>query len=332
MLQRIDLLDDVTWQLRERLSALPPTLSEIETLLAQLLQTSSILSVEVVQDLLTYRADPRAPAALLITGVPIDVDLPATPDEHARPPYKTSSISERALLLIAMLLGEPVGYLAEKGGVLVQDIFPTRSQRNMPSNESSAVPLGFHTELVFSPAAPEQPYHVAAPDFVLLLGLRCAVDRSAATLFVQARDVCERLSDRQLACLREPNYKLIAPYSFTRGGDGSRPLSTPVPLLRGPADAPSLAFDSACGVQALSAEAKGALSALVQACEDTAIQQQVHLGPGDLLAINNNRCMHARSAFPAFFDGEDRWLQRVYVRHKIWPLRAASSTSFRILA
>lgn len=329
MLHRIDLPDDVTWQLRERLSALPSTLSETEPLLAQLLQTSSILPVEIVQDLLTYRADHRAPAALLMTGVPIDLDLPATPDEHARPPYKTGSISERALLLIAMLLGEPVGYLAEKDGVLVQDIFPTRSQRNTPSNESSAVPLAFHTELVFSPAAPEQPYHVAAPDFVLLLGLRCAADRSAATLFVEARDVCERLSDRQFACLREPNYKLMAPYSFT---EGNRPLSTPVPLLRGPADAPSLAFDSACGVQALSAEAKGALSALVQACEDTAIQQQVHLGPGDLLAINNNRCVHARSAFPALFDGEDRWLQRVYVRHRIWPLQAASSASFRILA
>jgi L-asparagine oxygenase len=190
------------------------------SLLAQLWQASSILPVEIVQDLLTYQADPSAPAALLMTGVPIDVDLPATPDEYARPPYKTGSISERALLLIAMLLGEPVGYLAEKGGVLVQDIFPTRTQRNTPSNESSAVPLGFHTELVFSPAAPEQPYHVGAPDFVLVLGLRCPVDRLAATLLVQARDICQRLSDRQLACLRESNYKLMAPYSFIRSGDG----------------------------------------------------------------------------------------------------------------
>jgi L-asparagine oxygenase len=329
---RIDLPNDVTSRLHGHLSALPPMLSEIEPLLAQLLQASSILPVDTVQDLLRYRADPHAPASLLMTGLPIDLDLPATPDENARPPYKTGGISERALLLIAMLLGDPVAYLAEKDGVLVQDVFPTRSQRNTPSNESSAVPLGFHTELVFSPAAPEQPYHVAAPDFVLLLGLRCAADRSAATLFVEARDVCERLSERHLACLQEPNYKLMAPYSFTCGGDGSRPLSTAVPLLRGPADAPSFAFDSACGIQALSAEAKEALSALVQACEDTAIQQQVHLGPGDLLVINNNRCMHARSAFPARFDGEDRWLQRVYVRHRIWPLQAASPESFRVLA
>jgi L-asparagine oxygenase len=328
----IDLPADITLRLREHLSALSPTPSEIEPLLARLLQASSILPVEIVHDLLTYRADPRAPAALLMTGLPIDLDLPATPDEQARPPYKTDSISERILLLIAMLLGEPVAYVAEKGGVLVQDIFPTRSQRNMPSNESSAAPLGFHTELVFSPAAPEQPYHVAAPDFVLLLGLRCPPDRSAATLFVEARDVCARLSDHHLACLRKPDYKLIAPYSFTRGGDGSRPLSPAVPLLRGTADAPSLAFDSACGIQALSPEANDAFSALVQVCEDTSIRQQVHLGPGSLLVINNNRCLHARSAFSARFDGEDRWLQRVYVRHTIWPLQAASPASFRVLA
>jgi L-asparagine oxygenase len=267
-----------------------------------------------------------------MTGLPIDLDLPATPNEHTQRPYKAGTISEQAILLFAMLLGEPVAYLAENDGVLVQDVFPTRSQQNMPSNESSAVPLGFHTELVFSPVAPEQPYHIAAPDFVLLLGLRCPADRSAATLFVEARDVCQRLSDRHLAHLRGPNYKLLAPYSFTCSGDGSRPLSTPVPCLRGPADAPSLAFDSACGVQALSAEGEEAISALIQACEDTVIQQQVYLGPGDLLVINNNRCVHARSAFPARFDGEDRWLQRVYVRQKIWPLQAASPESFRVLA
>jgi len=59
--------------------------------------------------------------------------------------------------------------------------------------------------------------------------------------------------------------------------------------------------------------------------------EQVQLRPGDLLAINNTRCAHSRSSFPARFDGQDRWLQRVYVRHSIWPLPVDSAASYRIL-
>ena len=55
------------------------------------------------------------------------------------------------------------------------------------------------------------------------------------------------------------------------------------------------------------------------------------LRAGDLLAIDNRRCAHARSAFPARFDGRDRWLQRVYVRRSVWPLASADPTSFRLL-
>jgi L-asparagine oxygenase len=329
---RVDIPDDVAYRLREYMAGSAPVLSERGPLLSHLLPACSTLPLDILQKILTYRADPHAPAALLISGLPVDLDLPPTPDKPSLPPYKSGNVSDHSLLFIALLLGEPVGYQAEKDGRLVQDVFPVRSQRDTPSNESWGAPLGFHTELVFSPSAPEQPFHVAAPDFVLLLALRCSAERSAATLFVEAKDVCGRLSTRHLACLREANFRLLAPYSFTRSEDGSRPLSAPVPILRGPPDAPSLAFDSACGVRAVSAEAADAFSALVQACEDPGIQQQVRLRPGDLLALNNNRCLHARTAFKALFDGQDRWLQRVYVRHSIWPLQAASPSSFRILA
>lgn len=39
----------------------------------------------------------------------------------------------------------------------------------------------------------------------------------------------------------------------------------------------------------------------------------VRLEPGDLLVVDNRRAIHGRSAFPARYDGFDRWLQRMYV-------------------
>jgi L-asparagine oxygenase len=328
---RIELPQESATQLQRHFASLASSPGETDALLAGLLQTASRFPVDFLQSLLAFRAAPHAPGALLITGMPIDADLPATPTDGARPPYKPLGMSECSILSIAVLLGEPVAYRAEKAGALVQDVFPTRAAESMPSNESSLAPLGFHTELTFSWREPERPLHVACPDFVLLLGLRCPADRSAVTQVVEAGALCGRIDEPELDVLRQPLFQLQAPYSFTRDGDGSRPWSPPVPLLRGSAQAPSLAFDSACGIRALSPEAEAALDALRCACEDPELHDGARLSAGDLLVINNNRCAHARSQFPAQYDGNDRWLQRVYVRRSIWELESDDAASYRVV-
>jgi L-asparagine oxygenase len=321
---------DTTAGLHSAFAALPRPLATGQ-LLAHLLQTGAALPVRVVQRLLEFRSSPYVSPAMLITGLPVDDDLPPTPVHAGPAPDKPGQISESAILMIAVLLGEPVAYRAEKDGALVQNVYPTPEQQDSPSNESSAAPLGFHTELTFSRAAPDRPLHVGSPDFVLLLALRCPDDRLASTGVVDARRACARLDDARRAVLRTPQFQLRAPYSFTRDADGSRPWSPPVALLRGPDDAPSLAFDTACGVRALSGAAQEAVTALTEVCRDPDLVEQVRLRPGDLLAINNTRCAHSRGSFPARFDGRDRWLQRVYVRHSIWPLPVESATAYRVL-
>jgi len=328
---RIDLPDEVTQQLGVHFARLSgPCATDV--LLAHALQASAFLPTDLVRQVLFFRAAPQAPGALLITGLPIDPDLPPTPSEDTKPPYKAGRVSEHAILCLATLLGQPVAYRAEKNGALVQDVFPTRAHESAPSNESSAVALGFHTELTFSRRALEQPFHLAGPDFVLLLGLRCPAERVASTLVIEARDVCSHLDEQHQAALRQPQYQLQAPYSFTRDGDGSRPWSPPVALLHGTTDVPWFAFDTACGVRGLSPAAEAALDALRFACDDPSIQRSVQLGAGDLLMFNNRRCAHARSRFPAQFDGSDRWLQRVYVRHSIWDLESESPERFWVLS
>jgi L-asparagine oxygenase len=289
------------------------------------------LPVELLSALLAFRAAVDVPATLLVTGVPVDNDLPPTPMGEADGSVTAAPVSERALLLMAVLLGEPVAYQGEKQGTLVQDVFPIREFESAPSNDSSATELGFHTELTFSAAAPEQPLHVSCPDFVMLLGLRCPPDRAATTMTVDSRAICDRLAEGQLAALRAAQFQLRAPHSFVRAGE-PRPWSKPVPLLHGTPAAPSFAFDLACGVRALSSEAAAALDALRSVCGDPAVQTAVRLGAGDLLVVDNNRCAHSRSPFPARYDGADRWLRRLYVRRSIWQLKFASAASSRVLA
>lgn len=297
--------------------------------LAALLQTSCHLPLRLLTGLLELRAGVDGPGTILVRGLPVAANLPPTPTSQTGV-QAGGSLSEKVMLLVAALLGEPVAYRGEKNGTLVQDVFPVQEYESTPANESSTVSLDFHTELTFSRQAPDRPLHVTSPDFVMLFGLRCPPDRAATTATVEARHLCERLSQSHLEILRDPNFQLRAPYSFTRDG-GDRPWSEPVALLRGSAGAPSLAFDSACGVRAISTDAENALVALRTACADPSIQTRVQLADGDLLIIDNNRCAHARSPFVARFDGRDRWLRRAYVRRSIWNLQFDSAPAARVL-
>lgn len=267
--------------------------------------------------------------ALLIEQVPVDDVLVPTPtSERAPGTAKPTRVSEGALLGIGRLLGEPVAYAAEKQGALVQDVFPIERERGAPSNSSSSVDLGLHTELVFSRERPDRPMHEDSPDFLLMLCLRPDPGRTATTVVAEAAELC-RLAGQAVEVLRRRDFELRAPYSFTRDGDGSRPWVGPVPLVSGPSDAPRIAFDLACGVRALTVEGGRALDALRHASASDSVRHEVHLDRGNLLVIDNRRCAHGRSAFPASFDGRDRWLQRAYVRRSLDGLGGYAGTGSR---
>jgi L-asparagine oxygenase len=303
-----------------------------DELLASLIRRAGVLPAELVERLLRLRADPQAAGALLIRGLPVDVDLPPTPTTSGTPVIDDTAVSRLAILMIGILMGEPVAYAAEKNGELVQNVFPTREHRESPSNDSSAVALEFHTELTFSRSVPAQSFDVAAPDFVLLFALRSPPDRSATTTTIEARDICRLLSAQQIDVLRQPWFELRAPYSFTQDSQSCRPWSPPHALVSGSRDCPELTFDISCGVRARRAEAEHALDALRRVCAEPAIQRPVVLNGGDLLVIDNHKCAHARSHYTARFDGKDRWLQRLYVRHSIRALQSVDSQSYRVIA
>ena len=236
---RVHLPEAAGRRLRREFELVSDRDDDLETLLARLVQASSKIPLDILKCLLRIRAAPQAASALLLTGMPIDEDLPPTPTEAVSASFKPGRVSECTILLVAILLGEPVAYAGEKDGALVQNVFPTRAERTSPSNESSAVALAFHTEIPFSRTAPAQSFDAGAPDFVLLLGLRSLPGRSATTSVIDARDLCRRLEPPHLALLRMPQFQLQAPYSFTGRGAGSRPWSGPLALIRGSVDRPT---------------------------------------------------------------------------------------------
>jgi L-asparagine oxygenase len=232
--------------------------------------------------------------ALLLRNVPTGF-LPPTPLERG-PIHKSDSTSEFALLAIARLLGQPVGYLPEHGGAIIQNLFPVETTATQQVSTSSSVDLFFHTETAFHPHRPR---------YLLLLCLRG--DPNARTTLCSIDAVREDFTTAELDVLRAPRFRTGVDASF--GGLADDHGDT-IAVLSGTHEQPTLVFDADLMI-GVDHEAERLLQKLSARISERATA--VVLEPGDLLVIDNNRAVHGRSPFQARFDGSDRWLQRTFV-------------------
>lgn len=233
--------------------------------------------------------------AVVLRGLPVG-DLPPTP-RHPTAPVDKDHVSELTLFTAARLLGQPVGYLPEHGGDVVQNIIPTATDATRQTSTSSRVRLAFHTETAFHPHKPR---------FLALLCLRG--DAAASTTLCSIDELLPALSPGSRALLHEPRFHTRADESF--GGGVDTGFLAPMAVLTGDPAHPDLTFDEelTTGIDDDTRAALDELASLV-ATHHTALV----LEAGDLLVVDNHRCVHGRSPFPARFDGTDRWLQRAFV-------------------
>nr|WP_262985327.1 TauD/TfdA family dioxygenase [Streptomyces sp. SDr-06] len=254
--------------------------------------------------------------ALYIRNLPQDAHLPPTPRDGFPSRRKSTFISERTLLGLSGLLGEPVGFLTEKNGQVVHDIVPVKEGATTQTNQGSAVFLNFHNDIVHDRTGY---YDIANPDFLVLICLRADRAQAATTYYADARDICRMVGPDANRVLRSPLFRMNAPGSYIRDVAGDEDvLSDPAPMIKGPVGFPEIS-SAANGVHALSPVAETALALLQTACR--AVAHEFRLRPGHALLINNRKGLHARSRFIGHYDGQDRWLQRTYVRRSQWQIR-----------
>ncbi|GAA1226105.1 clavaminate synthase family protein [Kitasatospora nipponensis] len=237
---------------------------------------------------------------LVIGGLPVDRGaLPATPAVPGSVQRRVT-VPAAVLTMVACGLGEPLAYLAEKSGALVQDVVPVPGQESFHGNAGSA-PLSFHTENGF---------HPHPPDYVVFLCLRADHDRMAGLRVASLRQVLPRLTPAARQALFAPEFITTPPPSFDPGSTGNGTGVEPRPVLSGAADDPDIRMAQLVTTP-LTARATAALAEFGRACEATA--RTLRLTSGDLVVLDNRVTVHGRTAFRPRYDGADRWLQRTYV-------------------
>jgi L-asparagine oxygenase len=234
----------------------------------------------------------------LLHDLPVGT-VPATPAGPLVASAK-DTVSEETLLAIAAELGEPVGYVQEHGGGLVQNLVPERRNEARQASTSSSVRLAWHTETAFHPHKPR---------YLLLLCLRG--DPEARTLLCAINDVLPELSDDDVAVLRQRRFRTRPDESFLEPGAVGA-LGEPLAVLTGD----EFTYDEELMV-GMDHDASATLARLGAAVHAHATA--ITLETGDLLIVDNYRVVHGRSSFHARYDGTDRWLQRTFVVDDLAP-------------
>jgi L-asparagine oxygenase len=253
------------------------------------------LPLEVDDAIVRFASDSHRCGALLIRNAPIG-PLPLTPNTPESPVDKDLA-TELTLLTVARRVGQPIGYVPEHGGRIVQNIVPTRTDTDRQTSTSSRSNLMFHTETAFHPFRPR---------YLLLLCLRG--DPSAHTTLVSVHELMDRLPDDVVEVMFQSRFRTAVDASFLGGRVNE--LGPARPLITGTRDEPTFIFDADLTV-GTDSEAEDVLVRLREMIEE--IKTSVVLEPGDLLVVDNNVAVHGRSPFTARFDGYDRWLQRSFV-------------------
>ena len=267
-----------------------------DELLARSLATGG-LRPEQIEQILRFRLLGNRQGYLLLEGLPIGLVPPTPATREAL--VKEDDQSERLLLQATILLGEPVGYIQESGGDIVNNFFPQQALSDTPCSDSFDTELDLHTENAF---------HSIQPDYLVLLCLRADPAAEAVTYISSIDAVLERLDHDDIAHFLNEPYNFLSDYYQTRK-NCRVDINKHQPVLYGDPDRPYFRFDPQFMV-ARSDEAQTRLDQLRNIAWE--VTEPVRLAQGSLLIIDNRRTAHARSPFTARFDGNDRWIQRAF--------------------
>lgn len=294
---------DITAEDRDEIVALSGTLTgprhpliDTPQWLSAALDASSLLPRTLLRTLRAFRHDPGAQGTLLLRGLPVVADAPLPPTPAV--PNSVERVPTTAAAVIAMVmlqLGEAISFRNEKHGHIVQNVVPVPGHETSQSNAGSTL-LELHIENAF---------HDNRPDFVGLLSLREDPTGDAKLCTSSIRQVLPILDAEVLQVLAEPRFRTDAPPSFG-AQDGARAEH---PILQGDLTDPNVVVDFAA-THPQDDQAKIAMGALRDAFVATMSAHRLLVG--DLAVVDNRVTVHGRTSFIPRYDGNDRWMERVY--------------------
>jgi Fe(II)/alpha-ketoglutarate-dependent arginine beta-hydroxylase len=288
-----------------------------------------------------FRLYEPAGALLVVGGWPVDEEkigpTPAHWKQHA--PENDTRREDMLLVLLASLLGAPIGWSTQQDGRVVHDLLPIKGHEHEQVGTGSEELITWHVEDAF---------HPYRGDYLGMMCLRNP-DRVPTTFAPISR---VRLSDDEVAILSSPHFTIRPDNSHlpknAAEGNGRSPVeealvqkayrkieqlcASPerIPVLFGDPGAPYVRMDPYFMDPPEDPVARDTFAELMHRV-DAALEDRV-LEPGDICFIDNFQAVHGRKPFKARYDGRDRWLKRINVARDLRKSREARvSATSRVL-
>jgi clavaminate synthase len=290
--------------LRAALPALPRI--DPDAFFARAAALSDALPTSLRERVAAFRACGNDAGYLLLRGLPVHPErLPDTPERWPAPVDRPLLPSEAWVALIGMCLGVSTGYDRNRGGTLLQDVFPSRDTKTRIAHEHAMSAHGYREALRYHT---EMAYLTTQPSYLVLACSRADHDGMAGTLILSGRRIARRLGDAHRAVLRTVPLRWHVDAAF-KSAEEPDPM-TRMRLLFDHDD--RLRYDA----RLIECEAAGAVRDALDAFEALIDETReiLYLKPGDVLLLDNDRTAHARTRYEPRFDGRDRWLSRLFIR------------------
>lgn len=279
-----------------------PKLNEIDStkFLDRVAITADEMPIKIREFLRNFRNYSNDYGAILLKGLPQEVNLQPTPIDDGIFGEKKISNAEKSHALVMSKFGEGRGYKDEKASLIIQNIYPVNGYEYKQENTSSLSDLLGHTEDGFM-----KNYC----DFISLYCLRPDHDKVARTGVCSSRLAVKSVSTKTIGVLRQHRFKVKVPSSFT-GNSNEERWSEKMSVLSGDFNRPEMCIDldAMVGIDDIAQKALNEFSEALNL-----VSVSINLDAGFLLITDNKVSSHFRTSFKPKYDGKDRWLQRMKV-------------------
>lgn len=236
-------------------------------------------------------------------------NIPLTPTNDCPPDNESWKIPAGILMGLLSLTGHKVAsYKGEMNGRLAHMVMPAKNNKQYQTRSTKQ--LMPHTEVV-NGLWPEEIYsntngHYIAPDVFGLASIRNPT--KCATRIWYLNDILAKLSYSVIKDLMRHEFKATSQSSFD-----IRHCLEGVSVISDINDRLSIRF-SYTKLEGMTPRAKAALSKLKAYLDDESTVERLILNPGQVVILNNRTLLHGRDNLQhhALYDGNDRWLIRMY--------------------
>lgn len=294
----------------EKIAGFPNPYERFEDFLSRIYNIRSVLPHDLTSMIQNLRFGISDFSGIMISGLPLDEPNYKTPLDANYPPKKHLYVSEGMAVLLSNEVGFIFSYEQERQGSIIQNIIPEKGRETRNSSEGSKVDLRYHVD---------NGYLKFRPDFLCIVCVSNDRDGNARTLFIDNKTIISLLNEADIAILRKPLFQIKFSHSFNRRATDPE-WSPNRPIIIGPTSDPE--FCVKFGVtKGVTTEATRVLLNLENACETSGLVDSLTLTKGKALIVSNRRIIHARTPYQPYYDGKDRWLQRVYICLDPWMWR-----------